>query len=43
MTSRILPEFGLLMPQSVTEAIALLGEHRERIAVMAGGPICWWG
>jgi CO/xanthine dehydrogenase FAD-binding subunit len=37
MTSRILPEFGLLMPQSVTEAIALLGEHRDRITVMAGG------
>lgn len=37
MSSRILPEFELLVPQSMEEAVAYLSEHRSRIAVMAGG------
>lgn len=37
MSSRILPEFDLLLPQSVTEAVDLLATHRARVTVMAGG------
>lgn len=37
MSSRILPDFDLLLPQSIPEAVELLSTHRERITVMAGG------
>ncbi len=37
MSSRILPDFELLLPQSVPEAVELLAAHRDRITVMAGG------
>ena len=37
MSSRILPDFDLLLPQSVPEAVELLSTHRDRITVMAGG------
>ena len=37
MSSRILPDFNLLLPQSVAEAVELLSTHRDRITVMAGG------
>lgn len=37
MSSRILPEFELFVPQSVQEAVELLAQHGDRIAVMAGG------
>ncbi|SIQ03361.1 carbon-monoxide dehydrogenase medium subunit [Aromatoleum tolulyticum] len=37
MSSRILPDFDLLLPQSVAEAVELLSTHRDRITVMAGG------
>lgn len=35
--SRILPEFDLLMPASVAEAIKMLSTHKDKAAVMAGG------
>jgi carbon-monoxide dehydrogenase medium subunit len=37
MSSRILPEFELLMPQDISEAVGLLGEYGQRAVVMAGG------
>lgn len=37
MSSRILPEFDLMLPQSVAEAIALLDKYQERITVLSGG------
>ena len=37
MSSRILPEFELLAPQSVDEAVSLLEKHGDKVAIMAGG------
>lgn len=37
MSSRILPEFELLLPESMAEAVALLGKYGDEAAVMAGG------
>ena len=36
-SSRIMPEFELLMPQSINEAVDLLGKHKGKASVMAGG------
>lgn len=36
-SSRILPEFELLMPQSVDEAVKLLKKYKDKATVMAGG------
>lgn len=37
MSSRILPEFELLLPQSIAEAIDSLAVHGKKAAVMSGG------
>ena len=37
MSSRILPEFDLLVPQSVPEAVDMLTKYQNKAAVMAGG------
>jgi carbon-monoxide dehydrogenase medium subunit len=37
MSSRILPEFELFVPQSVQEAVGILAQYGDMIAVMAGG------
>lgn len=37
MSSRILPEFELLMPQDISEAVELLGKYGQKAVVMAGG------
>jgi carbon-monoxide dehydrogenase medium subunit len=37
MSSRILPEFDLLVPQSVSEAVDMLTKYQNKAAVMAGG------
>jgi carbon-monoxide dehydrogenase medium subunit len=37
MSSRILPEFELLAPQSIDEAVDLLGKYGDKVAIMAGG------
>ena len=34
MSSRILPEFELMLPQSVPEAVALLDRYQERVTVL---------
>ncbi len=36
-SSRILPEFELLMPQSIDEAVKLLKKYKEKATVLAGG------
>lgn len=36
-SSRILPEFELLLPQSIAEAVKLLAKYKDKAAVMAGG------
>ena len=37
MSSRVLPDFELLMPGDLKEGLRLLSEHGSKIAVMAGG------
>ena len=37
MSSRILPEFDLLVPQSIPEAVEMLTKYQNKAAVMAGG------
>ena len=37
MSTRILPEFDLLMPRTVEEAIKILAEHKIQAAILAGG------
>ncbi len=37
MTSRVMRDFDLLLPESVTDAISMLSTHKENSAVMAGG------
>lgn len=37
MSSRILPNFDLLVPNSTTEAVNLLAHYQERAAILAGG------
>jgi len=36
-SSRILPEFELLLPESISEAVSLLAKYKDKAAVMAGG------
>lgn len=36
-SSRILPEFDLLLPESVAEAVKMLKKHKAKATVMAGG------
>ena len=36
-SSRIMPEFELLMPQSISEAVEMLAKHKDKAAVMSGG------
>jgi carbon-monoxide dehydrogenase medium subunit len=36
-SSRIMPEFELLMPQSVSEAVEMLAKHKDKASVMSGG------
>jgi len=37
MSSRILPNFDLLVPNSTSEAVNLLAHYQERAAILAGG------
>ncbi|MCP4714469.1 MAG: xanthine dehydrogenase family protein subunit M, partial [Deltaproteobacteria bacterium] len=36
-SSRILPEFELLLPESLADAVKLLKKHKDKATVMAGG------
>ncbi len=37
MTSRVMRDFDLLLPESVAQAITLLATHKDKAAVLAGG------
>jgi carbon-monoxide dehydrogenase medium subunit len=37
MSTRVLPEFEVLVPQSKEEALELLSQHKENAAILAGG------
>ena len=37
MSSRILPQFDLLAPQSLSEAVAMLDQYRNEVSVLGGG------
>jgi CO/xanthine dehydrogenase FAD-binding subunit len=37
MSSRVLPQFDLLTPQSIPEAVDMLAQHQGQVAVLAGG------
>ncbi|MCG7851551.1 MAG: FAD binding domain-containing protein, partial [Methanosarcinaceae archaeon] len=37
MSSRILPEFDLLVPQSIPETVEMLTKYQNKAAIMAGG------
>ncbi len=37
MSSRVLPQFDLLTPQSIPEAVAMLTQHQGQVSVLAGG------
>ena len=41
MSSRGLPEFELLIPQSSPEAAEMLAQHREQISILNGGTALW--
>ena len=37
MSTRVLPEFRLIVPTTVDEAIGILGERKEKVRILAGG------
>jgi len=37
MNTRIMPEFDLLLPESVDEVVTLLSKHQEKATILAGG------
>ena len=37
MSTRVLPEFRLIVPSTVDEAIGILGERQEKVRILAGG------
>ncbi len=37
MSSRVLPQFDLLSPRSISEAVDLLAQHQSQVSVLAGG------
>jgi CO/xanthine dehydrogenase FAD-binding subunit len=41
MSSRGLPEFELLTPQSITEAVDMLAQHQSQISILNGGTALW--
>lgn len=41
MSSRGLPEFELLTPQSIAEAVDMLAQHQSQISILNGGTALW--
>lgn len=41
MTSRLLPEFDLLIPQSIPEGVAMLAQYQSQVAILSGGTALW--
>jgi carbon-monoxide dehydrogenase medium subunit len=41
MTSRLLPQFDLLTPQSISEGVDMLAQHQSQVAILNGGTALW--
>lgn len=41
MTSRLLPPFDLLIPQSIHEGLDMLAQHHQQVAILNGGTALW--
>jgi carbon-monoxide dehydrogenase medium subunit len=41
MSSRGLPEFELLTPQTIAEAVDMLAQHQSQISILSGGTALW--
>lgn len=41
MSSRGLPEFELLTPQSIAEAVDMLAQHQSQVSILNGGTALW--
>ena len=41
MTSRLLPPFDLLTPQSIPEGVEMLAQHQSQVAILNGGTALW--
>lgn len=41
MTSRLLPQFDLLTPQSIPEGVGMLAQHQSEVAILNGGTALW--
>jgi carbon-monoxide dehydrogenase medium subunit len=41
MSSRLLPPFELLTPQSISEAVDMLAHHQSQISILNGGTALW--
>lgn len=41
MTSRLLPPFDLLTPQSIPEGVDMLAQHQSQVAILNGGTALW--
>jgi len=41
MTSRLLPQFDLLTPQSIPEGVDMLAQHQDQVAILNGGTALW--
>lgn len=41
MTSRLLPQFDLLTPQSIPEGVEMLAQYQGQVAILNGGTALW--
>lgn len=41
MTSRLLPPFDLLTPQSISEGVDMLAQYQSQVAILNGGTALW--
>lgn len=41
MTSRLLPPFDLLTPQSISEGVEMLAQHQSQVTILNGGTALW--
>lgn len=41
MTSRLLPQFDLLTPRSISEGVDMLAQHQSQVAILNGGTALW--
>ena len=41
MTSRLLPPFDLLVPQSISEGVDMLAQYQSKVSILNGGTALW--